>query len=84
MRARYNPLNAYNVDECMNKHLRKTGDMSFEHSRIKGNLSMNDGTKFYIEKSPGYLEIKFNKHENCASSYQEMKSLAEDLKRAVQ
>ncbi len=45
---------------------------------------MDDGTKFYMKKEPGYLEIKFNKNENSLTSYKEVKALGDDIKYAVQ
>ena len=68
----------------MNKHFGRASNMSFANTRIKGNIAMDNGTNFYIEKKPGFLDIKFDKNENSTSAYQEIKAFGSDLKSAIQ
>jgi hypothetical protein len=83
MYAHYNPNQAGAVDEYMNKHLGRHNNMSFSNSQIDADLTLDDGTKLYMKKHPGNLEIKFNKDENSLASYKEIKDLSEGLKIAM-
>lgn len=84
MYAHYNPNQTEAVDECMNKHLGRHNNISFNNTQIDAHLTLDDGTKLYMKKNPGKLEIKFNKDENSLASYKEIKDLSEGLKTAMQ
>jgi len=84
MYAHYNPSQTLAVDECMNKRLGRHNRMSFNNTQIDADLTLDDGTKLYMKKNPGKLEIKFNKDENSLASYKEIKDLSEGLKIAMQ
>ena len=64
--AHYNEDQQHAVDKCMNRHFGNASNMSFINTRIKANISMDNGTIFYIEKKPGFLNVKFNKEKNSA------------------
>lgn len=55
----------------------------FTNSRIKGNVSLDDHTNFYILANPGVLVIKLNKRENSEESYYRIKALGEGIKRQL-
>lgn len=82
--AHYHEDRQYEVDKCMDKHFGRPGNMSFANARINGNIAMNNGTKFYIKKQPGFIDIRFNKIENSASAYKHLKDFGNDLKSAMQ
>ena len=84
MYARYDPNQTEAVDECMNKHLGGHNNISFNNTQIDADLTLDDGTKLYMKKNPGKLEIKFNKDENSLASFKEIKDLSEGLKTAMQ
>ncbi|HEY1871308.1 MAG TPA: hypothetical protein VGG71_09630 [Chitinophagaceae bacterium] len=81
--AHYNIDNTGAVEKCMDDHLRKHGDPSFMNTSIDGNLTLNNGTTFYIKNYPGQLEIKFDKTENSTAALNDIKSLAKDLKPSI-
>ena len=64
----------------MNKYLTGRNNMSFMNTRIDGQITLDDRTTFFIKKSQGILEIDFNKENNPAHSYSEMKGLADGLR----
>ena len=84
MYAHYNPDQTEAVDEYMNKQLGRYNNISFRNSQIDADLTLDDGTKLYMKKHPGTLEIKFDKDENSLASYKEIKDLSEGLKTAMQ
>jgi hypothetical protein len=84
IKAQYNKDNTRAVEKCIDDHLRKNGDASFINTSIDGNLTLTNGTTFYIKNYPGQLEIKFDKAENSMASLNDMKSLAKDLKPSIQ
>ena len=80
----YDKRRSAEVDRYMDKHFGKASNMSFANSRIDGDIAMDDGTRFYIKKKPGYLEIKFDRAENSFASFKEVKALGDDLKHLTQ
>jgi hypothetical protein len=83
MTASYPKSNTRNVGEYMNNSLGARNNISFVNAQIDANLTLDDHTKFYIKKYPGYLEIKFNKEENSDESYREVKSMCQGLKKVL-
>jgi len=81
--ARYDPDETRNLENYMTNKIGRTSDMSFVNTRIKGQLRLDDNTTFYIQKYPGYLEIKLDKRRNSYESYQRMKQMFEGIKKAV-
>jgi hypothetical protein len=81
--ARYDPDETRNLENYMTNKIGRTSDMSFVNTRIKGQLTLDDNTTFYIKKYPGYLEIKLDKRRNSYESYQRMKQMCEGIKKAV-
>jgi len=84
MVAYYNKSRSLEVDKYMDKHFGKASNMSFVNTRIDGDIAMNDGTNFYINKKAGYLKITFDKNKNSLHAYKEVKAFGNDLKLAVQ
>lgn len=68
----------------MNRHFGKVSRMSFANARIDADITLDDGTNFYIKKKTGFLKIKFDKEKNTADAYYELKALGTDLKSAIQ
>ena len=78
--AQYKKDEASAIDYYLDDHLGIGNHISFTNTRIDADLTLNDGTKFYMDKAPGKLIIKFNKDENSMASYLKIKDLAEGLK----
>ena len=71
------------MDEYMDDRIGRESKMSFVNSRIDGVITLDDRTKFYIRKSPGVLEIKFNKDENTEQAFQNIKSMCQGIKKVL-
>ncbi len=82
--ASYNETRQYAADKCLDKYFGKASNTLFVNTRIDGNISLDDGTDFYIRKKPGYLKIKFDKSKNSIACYNTLKAFSNDLKNVLQ
>jgi hypothetical protein len=80
----YNRSQSKDVDRYITRHFGRNNNISFINTVIDADLTLDDGTKFYMKKNPGYLSIKFNKDKNSQASLKEIKSLTEGLKPLLQ
>ncbi|MGC4036178.1 MAG: hypothetical protein QM764_09465 [Chitinophagaceae bacterium] len=80
IKAEFDESKDRKVEKYLNEQLRNSTTMSFINTRIDGNLGLDDKTWFYMNKKPGYLEIKLDKNKNSVSSYHTIKELGEGLK----
>jgi hypothetical protein len=81
--AQYDPDATKSLENYMTAKIGRTSNMSFANTRMKGQLTLDDNTTFYIQKYPGYLEIKLDKRKNSYASYQRMKQMCEGIKKAI-
>jgi hypothetical protein len=82
MTAKFNPERTTRVDKYLDQEL-AAGSMSFVKTEIDGDITLDDKTTFYIKKSPGYLNIKFDKEKNSAQAYTKIKSVLEGINEVV-
>jgi len=82
MTAKFNPERTTRVDKYLDQEL-AAGSMSFVKTEIDGNITLDDKTTFYIKKSPGYLNIKFDKEKNSEQAYAKIKSVLEGINELV-
>ncbi len=80
MKAHFSRNKTRQVDRFMDDRIGRRSHMSFVNSRIDGTIGLDDHTKFYIRKYPGFLEIKLDKNENSHESYDEIKSMCQGIK----
>jgi len=59
------------------------GNMSFRHTRIDGDIALDDHSAFYIKIRTGYLYIKFDKDQNSDEAYYKIRSMCEGIKRVL-
>ena len=83
MNAHFPRSQTRHVDEFMDDRIGRASKMSFVNSRIDGVITLDDRTKFYIRKSPGVLEIKFDKDENTEEAYHTIKSMCQEIKKVL-
>ena len=83
MNARFPRSETRHVDEFMDDRIGRENKMSFVNSRIDGVITLDNRTKFYVKKSPGLLEIKFDKNENTDEAYHTIKSMCEGIKKVL-
>jgi hypothetical protein len=80
IRAKYDKQYTDNVDGFMDRYFNRYNNISFTNTEMDANLTLDDGTSFYIKKQPGYIAIKFNKEKNTPAAFGQMKLFAERLK----
>ncbi len=83
MKAYFSKSNTGKVERYMDNQVGSRSHMSFKNSRIDGTIGLDDHTKFYIKKYPGYLEIKLDKDANSYESYDEIKSMCQGIKKVL-
>jgi len=83
MNAHFPRRQTRHVDEYIDDRIGRGSKMSFVNSRIDGVITLDDRTKFYIRKSPGVLEIKFDKDENTEEAYHTIKSMCQGIKKVL-
>lgn len=82
--AEYPEQNTVNVERYMDQKFGDASNISFIHTRIDAEITLDDGTRFYMNNSPGNLELKFDRSENSYASYRKIKAFAEGLKPLLQ
>ena len=82
MTSKFNPEKTNQVDKYLDKES-STGDLSFINTRMDGEITLDNNATFYIKKSPGYLNIKFDKNKNSDDDYYKIKSVCERIKGVV-
>ena len=83
MKAHFNKNKMREVETYMDEKIGDRSDMSFANTRIDGQIALDDHTNFYIQKYPGFLEIKLDKSQNSYASYQKVKAMCEGIKEVV-
>ena len=78
--ADYLEQNTEKVEHYMNEKIGNKNHISFTHTVIDAELTLDDGTKIYVVNKPGTLKVNLDKDQNARSSYEEIKSLGEGLK----
>ena len=82
MTAKFNPEKTTEVDRYLDKEL-SVGTMAFVNTRMDGEITLDDKTTFYVKKSPGYLNIKFDKEKNSDEAFSKVKSVCEGINEVV-
>jgi len=82
MTAEFNPGKTGKVDRYLDKEL-PSGNMSFVNIEMDGDITLDNKTTFYIKKSPGYLNIKFDKEKNSEEAFMKIKSVLEGINNVV-
>src|SRR5436190_4393247 len=75
MTAKFDVNKTKGIQDYIDQSLDKHGHISFKNSRTDASITLDDKTTFYIRSNPGNLEIKLNKKENAASSYNKIKKM---------
>ena len=82
MTAKFNPEKTTKVDKYLDQEL-ATGDMSFTNTQMDGEITLDNKTTFYIKKSAGYLNIKFDKEKNSEETFYKIKAVCDGINDVV-
>ena len=82
MTAKFNRGKTEEVERYLDKEL-AAGNRTFIDTEMNGDITLDDKTTFYIKKSPGYLNIKFDKEKNSEEALYKIKSVLEGINDVV-
>ncbi|MFT3909334.1 MAG: hypothetical protein QM737_07920 [Ferruginibacter sp.] len=68
------------AESYMNKIIGNKNNISFLNTQSDATFTLDDGTTFYMQKSPGHIQIKIRKDENQPDSYYAVRSMCKGLK----
>lgn len=83
MKAYFPKNRTRDVAAYMNSSIGRKNNISFTNTQTDATLTLNDHTKFYMKKNPGFLEIRFNKEQNSDESFEEIKSMCQGIKKEL-
>jgi len=82
MTAKFNPEKTTEVDRWLDQEL-SASNMSFVNTQMDGEITLDDKITFFVKKSPGYLNIKFDKEKNSEEAFVKVKSVCEGINEVV-
>ena len=71
------------AERYMNYMVGRENNISFYNTKMDAFLTLDDGSKFYMKKSPGHIFIKINKDEASPRAYYKMKDMCVGMKEVV-
>jgi hypothetical protein len=71
------------AERYMNYMIGRENNISFHHTHTDAVLTLEDGSKFYMKKSPGHILIKMNRDETSEQAYHKMKDMCRGIKDVV-
>ena len=83
MDARFSKNQARTAEQYMNDVLGEKNKFSFLNTQTDAVFTLNDGSKFYMKKSPGHILIRVNRDENSDITYHRIKEMCKGIKDAV-
>lgn len=83
MKAYFPKSRTRDVAEYMDSSIGRKNNISFTSTQTDATLTLNDHTKFYMKKNPGFLEIRFNKEQNSDESFEEIKFMCQGIKKEL-
>lgn len=67
----------------MNEKIGKQNNISFVNTETDAEFTLNDGSKFYMQKSPGHIMIKMNKLDNSYDRFERIQEMCKGMKDVV-
>ena len=80
LRASFDEDLSGDVQRVINTHLRQHHSATLVHRYTDKEITLADGTSFYVKTGPGRLRIKIDKTENPAEGCEEVKEMCEEIK----
>jgi len=71
------------AERYMNETFGQQHHISFYRSETEETFRLDDGSKFYMKKSPGHILIKINKDEASDNEYYSIKAMCIGMKDVV-
>jgi acetoin utilization deacetylase AcuC-like enzyme len=83
MNANFSEKRMRTVERYMNERIGRKNNISFSNTQTNAMFTLDDGTKFHMEKYPGHIEIKLDKTENTHKAYRNIKEMCEGMKNVI-
>jgi hypothetical protein len=83
MDARFGRSKTKRAERYMNEMIGLQNNISFLNTETDAVLTLDDGSKFYMKKSPGHIKIKMNKGETSDEAYYTIKSMCKGMKDVI-
>ncbi len=80
MDARFSKRNTRAAEQYMNEKIGKQNNISFVNTDIDAQFTLDDGSRFYMQKSPGHILISMNKFENTPEHFQRIQEMCKGMK----
>ncbi len=71
------------AERYMNETFGQQNNISFHRAETDETFRLDDGSKFYMKKSPGHILIKMNKDETSDKTYYSIKPMCIGMKDVV-
>lgn len=71
------------AERYMNETMGRQNNFSFHHTETDAVITLDDGSKFYMKKSPGHIVIKMNKDETSDKAYHTIKNMCRGMKDVI-
>lgn len=83
MDAWYSTNKTKRTERYLNDMIGRDNHISFSHRHAEGLYILDDGSKFYMKKSPGHIMIRVNKDESSDQSLHKIKDICRGMKDVV-
>jgi hypothetical protein len=83
MDARFSKNKTKKAERYMNEMIGRQNNVSFLNTESDAVFTLDDGSKFYMQKSSGHIKIRMNKDETSDLNYHAMKQMCEGMKDVV-
>lgn len=83
MDAWYSTNKTKRTERYLNDMIGRDNHISFSHRHAEGLYTLDDGSKFYMKKSPGHIMIRVNKDESSDQSLHKIKDICRGMKDVV-
>ena len=79
MRANFDEDQTREVQRIINAHLQQHHSLSLIHGYTDEEITLADGTNFYIKSAPGRLKINIDKTENPEEGCENVKEMCDEI-----
>ena len=83
MRASFDEDLTADVQQVINRYLHQHHSASLVHVFTDGEITLDDGTSFYIKTGPGRLKIKIDKSENPEEVCEDLRQMCDEIKEVL-
>jgi len=83
MDARFGKSKTRKAERYMNEMIGRQNNLSFSNTETDAVFTLDDGSKFYMKKTPGHIKISMNKDETSDQTYHAVKQMCQGMKDVI-